>query len=70
MYEQKIKFQLLACAINASCLALINSGLSMKCTIAAVSCMLDKETGKLIIDPDNLQLKVFINNDNNFFKLN
>ncbi|KAL6432470.1 hypothetical protein ACFW04_006809 [Cataglyphis niger] len=48
---------LLACAINASCLALINSGLSMKYTIAAVSCMIEKETGKIIIDPDSTQLK-------------
>ncbi|XP_012524999.1 exosome complex component RRP46 [Monomorium pharaonis] len=48
---------LLACAINASCLALINSGLSMKFTIAAVSCMIQKETGELIMDPDNSQLK-------------
>jgi len=55
--------QLLACAINASCLALINSGLSMKYTIAAVSCMLEKETGELIIDPDGTQLKVFINSN-------
>ncbi|XP_070156526.1 exosome complex component RRP46 isoform X5 [Polyergus mexicanus] len=48
---------LLACAINASCLALINSGLSMKYTIAAISCMIEKETGKVIIDPDSTQLK-------------
>ncbi|XP_029661340.1 exosome complex component RRP46-like isoform X1 [Formica exsecta] len=48
---------LLACAINASCLALINSGLSMKYTIAAINCMIEKETGKVIIDPDSTQLK-------------
>lgn len=50
----------MACAINASCLALINSGLSMKFTIAAVSCMIEKETGKIIMDPDSTQLKVSI----------
>ncbi|XP_020294461.1 exosome complex component RRP46 [Pseudomyrmex gracilis] len=48
---------LLACAINASCLALINSGLSMKCTIAAITCMIEKETGEIIIDPNSTQLK-------------
>ncbi|XP_011159705.1 exosome complex component RRP46 [Solenopsis invicta] len=48
---------LLACAINASCLALINSGLSLKFTIAAVSCMIEKETGQVIIDPDSSQLQ-------------
>lgn len=30
----------------------------MKYTIAAVSCMIEKETGKVIIDPDKTQLKV------------
>lgn len=53
-------FQVLACAINASCLALLNSGISMKFTIAAVNCMLEKETGNLIMDPDSTQLQVFI----------
>jgi len=48
---------LLACAINAACLALINSGLSMKYTIAAVSCMIEKETGEVIMDPDSSQLR-------------
>ncbi|XP_071562313.1 exosome complex component RRP46 [Temnothorax nylanderi] len=48
---------LLACAINAACLALINSGLSMKYTVAAVSCMIEKETGEVIMDPDSSQLK-------------
>lgn len=32
----------------------------MKFTIAAVSCMMEKETGKIIVDPDNTQLKVSI----------
>ncbi|EZA51873.1 hypothetical protein DMN91_013017 [Ooceraea biroi] len=48
---------LLACAINASCLALINAGLSMKFTIAAVHCTIEKETGEVIVDPDSTQLK-------------
>ncbi|KAH0947073.1 hypothetical protein HN011_008910 [Eciton burchellii] len=48
---------LLACAINASCLALINSGLAMKFTIAAVHCMIEKDTGEVVIDPDSAQLK-------------
>lgn len=32
----------------------------MKFTIAAVSCMIEKETGKIIMDPDSTQLKVSI----------
>ncbi|XP_046737428.1 exosome complex component RRP46 [Diprion similis] len=48
---------LLACAINAACLALMNSSISMKFTVAAVSCMIDRESGKLIIDPDSTQIQ-------------
>ncbi|XP_014217264.1 exosome complex component RRP46 [Copidosoma floridanum] len=48
---------LLACAINASCLALINSSVPMKYTFAAVCCMIDKESGSIIIDPSSTQLK-------------
>ncbi|XP_044730272.1 exosome complex component RRP46 [Chrysoperla carnea] len=33
----------LACATNACCLALINSGLSMRFLVAAVTCILDKK---------------------------
>lgn len=52
--------QLLACAINASSLALLSSGLAMKFTIAAVSCMIERETEKVIVDPDSTQLQVFL----------
>ncbi|XP_076233844.1 exosome complex component Rrp46 [Calliopsis andreniformis] len=48
---------LLACIINAACLALINSGVPMKFTIAAVSCMIEEDTGDTILDPDNSQLQ-------------
>ncbi|KAG8036572.1 hypothetical protein G9C98_003894 [Cotesia typhae] len=48
---------LLACAINASCIALINSNLSMKFTIAAVHCMIDKDSKAVVIDPDEVQLQ-------------
>lgn len=43
--------QLLACAMNAVCLALLNSGLSMKMLLAAVHCVID-EQGELVLDPD------------------
>lgn len=49
---------MLACAINATCLALINSSLPMKFTFAAVSCMTDKETEEIVIDPNSKQLQV------------
>ncbi|XP_063235570.1 exosome complex component RRP46 [Bacillus rossius redtenbacheri] len=47
---------LLSCALNAGCLALINSGISMKFLIAAVNCMINKDDA-VILDPDNKQLK-------------
>jgi exosome complex component RRP46 len=43
--------QILACAINAVYLAIINSGLETKFLIAAVHCGLDNNN-KLIVDPD------------------
>ncbi|XP_069672682.1 exosome complex component RRP46 [Periplaneta americana] len=47
---------LLACAVNAACLALMNSGIAMKFLVAAVSCMIDNED-KIVIDPTDKQLK-------------
>ncbi|XP_014477601.1 PREDICTED: exosome complex component RRP46 [Dinoponera quadriceps] len=57
LQEMQERGGLLACAINASCLALMNAGLPMKFVIAAVSCMIEKETEKTIVDPDNIQLQ-------------
>ncbi|KAG7202737.1 hypothetical protein KM043_009911 [Ampulex compressa] len=48
---------LLACTINAACLALINCGLSMKFTIAAVNCMIEEKTDNIILDPDGVKLQ-------------
>ncbi|KZC06535.1 PREDICTED: exosome complex component RRP46 [Dufourea novaeangliae] len=48
---------LLACTLNAACLALINAGIPMKFTIAAVSCMIEENTGSIVLDPDNTQLQ-------------
>ncbi|CAL7950052.1 unnamed protein product [Xylocopa violacea] len=48
---------ILACTINAACLALINAGIPMKFTIAAINCMIEDDTGKIIIDPDSTQLQ-------------
>ncbi|XP_015589164.1 exosome complex component RRP46 [Cephus cinctus] len=48
---------LLACTVNAACLALINSGLSMKFMIGAVNCMIEKDSQKLILDPDTTQIQ-------------
>ncbi|XP_047512358.1 exosome complex component RRP46 [Pieris napi] len=41
---------LLTCAVNCTCLALLNSGLSMKHVVAAVSCALD-DSGNLVLEP-------------------
>ncbi|XP_046831912.1 exosome complex component RRP46 [Vespa velutina] len=48
---------LLACTINSACLALINSGISMKFTIAAITCMIEKDSDNIILDPNNDQLQ-------------
>lgn len=47
-------FQLIACAVNAACLSLLNSGLSMRFLVAAVNCIIDKD-GEIILDPDHRQ---------------
>ena len=51
---------MLGCIINAACLALINAGIPMKFTIAAVNCMIQKDSEDIILDPDNIQLQVNI----------
>ncbi|KAF3424063.1 hypothetical protein E2986_05214 [Frieseomelitta varia] len=48
---------MLACTINAACLALINAGIPMKFTIAAINCMIQKDSEDIILDPDNIQLQ-------------
>lgn len=48
---------LLACTINAACLALINAGIPMKFTVAAVTCMIDENSGNMVLDPDSTQLQ-------------
>lgn len=45
---------LLACCINAACLALINSGISMKYILAAVSCIIS-ENDEIILDATLIQ---------------
>lgn len=54
LFFLKLEFQLIACAVNAVCLALLNSGLSMKMLIAGVHCVINCD-GDLIIDPDREQ---------------
>ncbi|KAL4721151.1 hypothetical protein ACJJTC_018208 [Scirpophaga incertulas] len=41
---------LLACCLNCTCLALLNSGVSMQYLFAAVSCVVD-ERGDVVLDP-------------------
>uniref|UniRef100_A0A6G4ZX04 Putative exosomal 3'-5' exoribonuclease complex subunit rrp46 n=1 Tax=Rhipicephalus microplus TaxID=6941 RepID=A0A6G4ZX04_RHIMP len=45
---------LLACAINAACLAAIDAAVSMKCHIAAVTAAMTN-TGIILLDPDGQQ---------------
>ncbi|XP_031833544.2 exosome complex component Rrp46 [Nomia melanderi] len=48
---------LLSCILNASCLALINAGIPMKFTIGAVTCIIEEDSGNIILDPDSIQLQ-------------
>lgn len=43
----------MACAVNASCLALLNSGISMNALVAGIHCVLMPDN-KLVLDPDQL----------------
>lgn len=42
--------------MNATCLALVDSGIDMKFLVAAVCCAID-ETGEFHLDPTQLQIK-------------
>ncbi|XP_068619269.1 exosome complex component RRP46 [Battus philenor] len=45
---------LLSCALNCTCLALLNSGLAMRYVFAAVSCAVD-ELGNIVLEPTQTQ---------------
>lgn len=45
-----------ACAINASCMSLLVSGIDMKYTVAAVHCIVDKKN-EIVIDPNHREAK-------------
>ncbi len=47
---------LVACCINASCLALLDAGVPMKSTVASVHCILD-DTNSIILDPTTKEQK-------------
>ncbi|XP_017305272.1 exosome complex component RRP46 [Diaphorina citri] len=51
---------LLSCCINAACLALINSGISMRYILAAVSCIIN-DKNEVILDANQIQSNVSIN---------
>ncbi|ETN58435.1 exosome complex exonuclease RRP46 [Anopheles darlingi] len=55
--EMTDKGGLLACCINATCLALITGGIELNFTVAAVHCIID-EDGNMILDPDSKQMKL------------
>uniref|UniRef100_A0A182J0H1 Uncharacterized protein n=1 Tax=Anopheles atroparvus TaxID=41427 RepID=A0A182J0H1_ANOAO len=54
--EMTDKGGLLACAINATTLALITSGIELNFTVAAVHCMI-RDDGTMVLDPDDKQVK-------------
>ncbi|KAH7951808.1 hypothetical protein HPB52_013315 [Rhipicephalus sanguineus] len=53
-HPEKATVELLACAINAACLAAIDAAVSMKCHIAAVTAAITN-TGIIVLDPDGQQ---------------
>ncbi|CAG9789518.1 unnamed protein product [Diatraea saccharalis] len=46
---------LLSCCLNCTCLALLNSGVSMRCTYAAITCAID-ESGDIVLEPSKQHL--------------
>lgn len=46
--------QLISCAVNACCCALLNSGIDLKCLIAGVGCVLSDDN-TLHIEPSSLE---------------
>lgn len=57
--ELLLFLQLLSCCVNAACLALINSGISMRYTLAAVSCIINSND-EIVIDANYIQSNVSI----------
>ncbi|XP_059615801.1 exosome complex component RRP46-like [Phlebotomus argentipes] len=51
LQEMEDRAGLIACAVNASCLSLLHSGLEMRFLVAAVHCAL-RPSGALLLDPD------------------
>lgn len=49
--------QILSCAVNAGCLAMINSGIDMQYLVVAVTACISSE-GDIIIDPCEPELRV------------
>ncbi|XP_013194238.1 exosome complex component RRP46 [Amyelois transitella] len=47
---------LLSCSLNCVCLALLNSGVAMRCVYAAVSCAVE-DTGNIVLEPTHQQLE-------------
>lgn len=47
--------ELIASAVNACCLALLDSGIDMKFLVAGISCCMDKD-GNLYVDPTTTQM--------------
>lgn len=57
IFQQFTKYhrpQLVACSVNAACLALISSGLAMKFLVGAVHCVVDANSD-IILDPNHRQ---------------
>ena len=49
--------QLLACCLNAACMALVDAGVPMRALFCGVTCALDSD-GTLVLDPTSKREKV------------
>lgn len=49
--------QIIACAVNSACLALLNSGIEMKFVVGAATCIIDQTTNEIIVNPTHLLLR-------------
>lgn len=57
LLNQSCDAQLLACCLNAACMALVDAGVPMRALFCGVTCALDSD-GNLVLDPTTKQEKV------------
>lgn len=54
---------MIAASLNAMSLALVDAGVPMKFMIASMSCMIDRTTKEIVMDPTTKELEVSYHNE-------